>query len=128
MALSEHPVNPLSEQTIGAAIEVHRLLGPGLLESSYQFALCYELELRHIDFRSHVPIALRYKERQHPHAFVADIVIEKRLIVEVKSLDTLKPVHGNQLLTYMRLSGISAGLIINFNVPRLTSGIVRRLL
>lgn len=98
-----------------------------MLESSYQFCLCHELGLRNIEYKAKVPVPLVYKGREHPQAYVADLIVDSRLIIEIKSLDALKPVHSNQLITYMRLLGISAGLIVNFNVPRLTNGIVRRL-
>ena len=128
MGLVDHPSNALSELVIGAALEVHRHLGPGLLESSYHACLSHELELREIGHQCKVLVPLVYKELEHSHGYVADIVVDGGLVIELKSVDALKPVHINQLLTYMRLLEVPAGLLINFNVPRLLSGIRRRLL
>ena len=128
MGLIEHHTNRSSESVIGAAIEVHRHLGPGLLESSYQGCLCHELKLREIAFRSHIAIPLEYKGIRIGRGYIIDFLVEDCLIVEIKSVDKLLPIHSAQLMTYMRLSGVSSGLLMNFNVPILPNGIKRILL
>jgi GxxExxY protein len=125
VGLVEHPTNPVSEQVIGAAIEVHRHLGPGLLESSYHACLCRELEVRAIGYRSKVALPLEYKGIQIANGYVIDLLIRESLIVEVKSVANLLPIHTAQLMTYLRLTRLSAGLLINFNVPTLPRGIRR---
>jgi len=128
MPLVDHPVNALTELTIGAAIEVHRTLGPGLLESSYQSCLCWELELRGIFYREHLEVPFEYKGKKIDRSYVLDLLVEEVLIVELKSVESLHSVHRAQLLTYMRLQGAPAGLLINFNVSRLVTGIKRVLI
>lgn len=128
MTLMEHPANALSQRVIGAAIEVHSCLGPGLLESTYHACLRRELELRGIDYQREVTLPLEYKGVEVGSGYRVDLLIEKRLIVEAKAVASLLPVHTAQLLTYMRLMNITAGLLLNFNVTRLTQGIRRRLL
>ena len=128
MPLVEHPINALSARTIGAAIEVHRHLGPGLLESSYHSCLCHELEPQGIAYEDQVPLPLTYKGIRLARGYVIDLLIEDSLIVELKAVEQLHPVHSAQLLTYMRLQGISAGLLMNFNVATLKQGIRRILL
>ena len=128
MALIHHPTNPISEATIGAAIEVHRLLGPGLLESSYHACLCHELSLRGISFESEVTLPLRYKGIRLEKGYVIDLLVAEVIVVEIKSTDKLLPIHSSQLMTYMRLRGVSAGLLINFNVQLLPEGIKRKLM
>ncbi|HMH57472.1 MAG TPA: GxxExxY protein, partial [Gemmatimonadales bacterium] len=123
--LIEHPTNLVSERVIGAAIEVHRQLGPGLLESSYQLCLCRELELRGIAYQSQAHLPLEYKGIQIGEGYVIDLLIEDNLIVEIKSVDKLLPIHSSQLMTYMRLLRVSAGLLINFNVQTLFQGLRR---
>ena len=125
MGLIEHPTNLVSERVIGAAIEVHRQLGPGLLESSYQLCLCRELELRGIAYQSQAHLPLEYKGIQIGEGYVIDLLIEDNLIVEIKSVDKLLPIHSSQLMTYMRLLRVSAGLLINFNVQTLLQGLRR---
>src|SRR4051794_15103957 len=125
MALIEHAINTVSARTIGAAIEVHRHLGAGLLESSYQSCMCRELELRGIAFKSQVELPLEYKGVQLTRSFVIDLLIESCLIVEIKSVDKLLAIHSSQLMTYMRLQAVSSGLLINFNVTTLVRGIKR---
>lgn len=127
MGLIEHPTNSISERVIGAAIEVHRCLGPGLLESSYHSCLCRELTLREISFQSQVDLPLEYKGVQIAKGYVIDLLIENRLVVEIKSVDKLLPIHASQLMTYMRLQGLSSGLLINFNVQTLFHGLRRML-
>jgi GxxExxY protein len=116
VGLIEHPTNPISEKVIGAALEVHRRLGPGLLESSYHACLCRELELREIAYHSQVALPLEYKGIQITKGYVIDLLIEDSLIVEIKSVDKLLPIHSAQLMTYMQLQSVSAGLLMNFNV------------
>lgn len=128
MTLMEHPANALSQRVIGAAIEVHSCLGPGLLESTYHACLRRELELRGIDYQREVTLPLEYKGVEVGSGYRVDLLIEKRLIVEAKAVASLLPVHTAQLLTYMRLMNITAGLLLNFNVTPLTQGIRRRLL
>src|SRR6266540_5913580 len=128
VGLIGHPTNPISEAVIGAAIEVHRHLGPGLLESSYHACLCRELELRNIGYHSQVALPLEYKGVELARVYVIDLLIEDSLIVEIKSVEKLLPIHSSQLMTYMRLQGISSGLLMNFNVPILPRGIRRILL
>jgi GxxExxY protein len=125
VGLVEHRTSPISEKAIGAAIEVHRHLGPGLLESSYHDCLCRELELREIQYCSEVPLPLEYKGMRIAKGYVIDLLIEDSLIVEIKSVDKLLPVHSAQLMTYMRLKRAPSGLLINFNVYTLFHGIKR---
>jgi len=127
VGLVEHPTNRISEKTIGAAIEVHRHLGPGLLESTYHACLCRELELQEITYRSQVSIPLEYKGIQIAKSYVIDLLIEDCLVVELKSVDKLLPIHSAQLMTYLRLLRISSGLLMNFNVDALHHGIRRML-
>jgi GxxExxY protein len=127
VGLIKHPTNAISEGTIGAAIEVHRHLGPGLLESSYHACLCRELELRSIRYHSKLSLPLAYKGVQIAKGYVIDLLIEDSLVVEIKVVDQLLPIHTAQLLTYMRLQNVPAGLLINFKVAVLSHGI-RRLL
>jgi GxxExxY protein len=128
VGLIEHATNQLSDITIGAAIEVHRHLGPGLLESSYHACLCRELELRGIAYDSQVALPLQYKGVQISKGYIIDLLIESSLVVEIKSVDKLLPIHSAQLITYMRLQGMSSGLLMNFNVHLLPHGIKRMLL
>jgi GxxExxY protein len=116
----------LSDVVIGAAIEVHRMLGPGLLESAYEECLCRELTLREIAFERQVPLPVVYKDVKLECGYRMDIVVAKALVVEVKSVDAIAPIHEAQLLTYLKLSGIRVGLLLNFNVPVLKDGIRRR--
>jgi GxxExxY protein len=127
VGLIEHHTNSISERVIGAAIEVHRQLGPGLLESSYQMCMCRELDLRNIVYRSQVELPLEYKGVETARGYVIDLLIQDNLIIEIKSVEKLLPIHVSQLLTYMKLQKQSAGLLINFNVATLLHGL-RRLL
>ena len=116
-------LNQLSKDFIAAAIEVHRELGPGLLESVYEDCLCEELTIRGIRFQSQVEIPLVYKGRNTGKTFRIDMLIEDTLIVELKAVEELRSVHEVQLLTYMKLAQKPIGLLINFNVPILRDGI-----
>ena len=115
----------LTEQVIGLAIEVHRNTGPGLLKSVYERCLCVELRRAGIAFKRQVPIPILYKGEQVGDAFKADLVVAEQLILEVKSVAIILPVHEMQLRTYLRMSGIRVGLLMNFNAPRLTDGLRR---
>jgi GxxExxY protein len=117
--------NEISNRVIGAAIEVHRILGPGLLESAYHECLMRELDLRSLPFESEVPIALDYKGHLVGAAYRADLLVANKLLVELKTVDRLQPVHKAQLATYLRLMNRKLGLLINFNVSRLKEGIQR---
>ncbi len=121
-------INALTESVIGAAIEVHRALGPGLLESAYELCLCRELSLRGLAFEKQKSIAVEYKGVRLDCGYRADFVVGDQVLVELKSVDTLLPIHEAQLLSYLTLSGLPAGLLINFNVQLLKHGIRRRLL
>ncbi len=118
----------LTEGILGAAIEVHRILGPGLLESAYEHALCHELELRSIPFQSQIDVEIKYKGAALSSALRMDLLVRDTVVVELKAVEHLLPVHSAQLLTYLRLSGYGVGLLINFNVSVLRHGIVRRVL
>jgi GxxExxY protein len=117
--------NELSRMIVGAAIEVHRLLGPGLLESAYEACLCRELSLRQIGFERQVPVPIVYKGLEVESPFRMDILVEKLVIVELKAVEVLAPIFEAQLLTYLRLSNRWLGLLINFNVVVLNDGIKR---
>ena len=118
----------LTDQIIGFAIEVHRHLGPGLLESTYEECLCYELTENRIVFRRQLALPVVYKSVRLDCGYRIDIVVEERLILELKSAERLLPIHEAQVLTYMRLSGIPTGLLLNFNTPVLKDGIRRLML
>ena len=128
MGLIEHATNHLSDVAIGAAIEVHRHLGPGLLESTYHACLCRELDLRKVAYESQVVLPLMYKGIRLSKGYIIDLLIENSLVVEIKSVDKLLQIHSAQLITYMRLQGVSSGLLMNFNVHLLPHGIKRILL
>ncbi len=115
----------LTGRIIGAAIEVHRLTGPGLLESTYQACLCHELLLREIPFRAQVALPLEYKQLRIPNAYRIDILVADAVIVELKSVEKLLQLHETQVMTYLRLSGLARGLLMNFNAVPLKSGIRR---
>ena len=119
-------INQLTSEVIGAAIEVHRILGPGLLESAYEQCLCREFELKGISpFERQKELPVEYKGIMLDCGYRLDIGVEKRLILELKACECLEPIHEAQLLTYLKLTGIKIGLLINFNVPVLKQGIKR---
>jgi GxxExxY protein len=118
----------VTEQIIGAAIEVHRVLGPGLLESAYEHCLCDELKARGVNFRRQVELPMNYKGRVLDCGYTMDLVVEGAVVVELKSVEKIAAIHEAQLLTYLRLSRHKVGLLINFNVSVLVKGIVRRVL
>ena len=118
----------LTEQIIGAAIEVHRELGPGLLESAYEQCFCHELHLRGLLFQCQINLPVAYKGLKLDCGYRVDVVVEDSVVVELKSVEQVLPIHQAQLLTYLRLSGKRVGLLINFNVALLKNGIIRRVL
>ena len=118
----------LTGEIISAAMSVHRELGPGLLESAYQASMCHELTLRNVAFRSQVDLPVRYKGVQLDCGYRLDLVVDERVLIELKSIEHIAAVHEAQLITYLRLSGLHVGLLINFNVPVLRRGILRRVL
>jgi len=118
----------LTSEIIAAAIEVHRTLGPGLLESAYHSCMCHELAMRKVDFRGEVPLPVDYKGIHLDCGYRMDLVVDGKVAVELKSVEKLLPVHEAQLLTYLRLSRMRVGLLINFNVKMLRQGIVRRII
>jgi GxxExxY protein len=117
--------NPLSKEIIGAAIEVHRQLGPGLLESAYEECLAYELSQRDIPFERQKPVPVSYKDVQLDCGFRLDLLVGGLVVVELKAVDKLVPIHQAQMLTYLKLTGCKLGLLLNFNVLKLRDGIKR---
>ncbi|MBZ4658498.1 MAG: GxxExxY protein [Desulfacinum sp.] len=117
--------NDIAKVVVDAALQVHRALGPGLLESVYQAVLAHELKKRGLSVQSQVPIAIRYDDLVLADAFRADLVVEQKVIVELKSVETVQPVHHKQLLTYLRLADLRLGLLINFGAVLLKEGIFR---
>ncbi|MGD8446727.1 MAG: GxxExxY protein [Desulfobacterales bacterium] len=117
--------DPFTGKIIGCAIEVHRVLGPGLLESTYQQCFAHELHLNGIAFKLEHPMPVEYKGIRLDCGYRIDVLVEDRLIIELKAVDKIKGIHEAQLLTYMKLCSINIGLLINFNVPRLKDGIKR---
>jgi GxxExxY protein len=119
----------LTEQIIGAAIEVHRALGPGLLESAYEECLCHEFHLRGISFERQKPLAVEYKGVKLDCGYRLDVIAENKVVLEVKCVEHVLPVHEAQLLTYLKMTDMRVGLILNFNVATLVrGGIVRKVL
>lgn len=123
MKLVSHEI---TDKVIGAAIEVHRALGPGLLESAYEECLCRELSVQGLAFQRQVPLPVSYKGVKLDCGYRIDLVVAESDLVEIKAVDQLEPVHEAQLMTCLKLSKIQVGLLINFNVALLKEGIVRR--
>lgn len=121
-------INDLTGAVIGAAIEVHRTLGPGLLESIYEECLCKELSFRNIAYEKQKEIPIEYKGIILNTKYRIDIIAEKKLILEIKACENLMPIHEAQILTYLKLTRCKVGLLINFNVPVLKNGIKRFIL
>jgi GxxExxY protein len=119
----EYKSDTLIPMIIGAAIAVHKQIGPGLLESVYEQCLCHELCINNIKFERQVPIPIIYKEVKLNCGFRADLVVEDRILIEVKSIDRLASIHQAQLISYMKMMGIPFGLLLNFNVELLKTGI-----
>ncbi len=115
----------LTREIIGAAIEIHRHLGPGLLESAYEECLCHELQLRGLSFERQKPLPLEYKGIKLDCGYRIDIMVENKVILELKCVGSITPVHEAQLLTYLRLSGLKIGLILNFHVSLMRDGVKR---
>src|SRR5262245_51400470 len=112
MLIADRQINELTGAILGAAIEAHRVLGPGLLESIYVWCLQHELSARHIRFAAQFPVSLTYKDKRLESIYRVDLVVEELVVVEVKCLDTIAPIHKAQVLTYLRLTGCPAGLLV----------------
>jgi GxxExxY protein len=121
--IKDEKYSELSGRIIGCAIEVHKALGPGLLESAYQQCLCRELELNHIPFEKEKPLAVNYKGVAIDCGYRIDILVENKIIVELKSVEIVRPIHEAQIMSYMKLAKIKKGLLINFNTVMLRDGI-----
>jgi GxxExxY protein len=114
-----------TKEVIGALIEVHRVLGPGLLESAYESCLCHELGLRGLKHARQRPLAVEYKGTLIECGYRLDLVVEERVLIELKTVECMLPIHKAQVITYLRLSGIPVGLLVNFNVRALKEGLYR---
>ncbi len=121
-------INQLTHEIIGAAMEVHRVLGPGLLESAYEECLCHELDLRGLPYERQKPLPVVYKDVHLDAGYRLDVLVDNLVVLELKAVEALLPIHEAQLLTYLKLGGWQVGLLINFNVPVLRAGIRRRVL
>lgn len=124
----EIETSPLAHEVIGSAIEVHREIGPGLLESTYAHCLAHEFTRRGIEFLREHPLPVRYKDTHVECGYRADFVVAGEILIEIKAVESLHPIHQAQVLTYLRLSGIEHGLLINFNVQLLKNGLKSLLL
>jgi GxxExxY protein len=118
-------INKLSSKIIGAAIEVHKALGPGLLESAYEECMCYELDTKGLSFERQRSLPIVYKGKRLDCGYRLDIVVENSIVLELKSCEKIEPIHKAQLLTYLKLSGLNLGLLLNFNVSVMREGITR---
>jgi GxxExxY protein len=118
-------LNTLSGEIVDAAIQVHCRLGPGLLESVYESILAYELQKRGLSVERQIPVPVTYDELRFDEGFRADLIVQKSVLIELKSVEALAPVHGKQVLTYLKLLNCRLGLLINFNTPLLKDGIKR---
>jgi GxxExxY protein len=118
----------LTREIIGSAIEVHKELGPGLLESAYEECLCHELSIRGVPFSRQVALPVVYKGVKLDCGYKLDVLVEGKVILELKSVESVLPIHPAQLLTYLRLSGMKLGLLMNFNTALMTDGITRLVL
>lgn len=118
-------LNTLSYQVIGCAYKVHRTLGPGLLESTYETCLCYELDTLGLKYERQKPISINYNGNIIPNAYRIDILVENAIILELKSVESVLPIHTAQLITYLKLANKQLGLLINFNTENLQDGIKR---
>jgi GxxExxY protein len=123
MELMKGVENDLVSKVIGCAIEVHRHLGPGLLESAYESCLCLELTIQGIPFVSQAPLDLDYKGKRVDCAYRMDLVVDRALLLELKCVESLQPIHQAQIISYLKLSGLKQGLLINFNARVLKDGI-----
>ena len=118
-------LNTVTSNIIGACIAVHKALGPRLLESVYETCLCRELSLSGIAFRRQISIPVEYRGAKLEAGYILDMVVERQVVVELKSVDAIQRIHEAQILTYLKLTGLPLGLLINFNVPNLVSGVRR---
>ena len=118
----------ITDHTISAAIEVHRALGPGLMESAYEICLCHEFDLRSVSYERQIAVPLEYKGIRLECGYRLDLLVESTVVVEIKAIERILPVHEAQLLTYLRLLKKPVGLLINFTAPVLKDGIIRRAL
>ncbi|MEW6609727.1 MAG: GxxExxY protein [bacterium] len=118
-------INQITEKIIGAAIEIHKTLGAGLLESTYEECLCYELSILGLHFKRQVELPVRYKGVRLDCGYRLDLLVEEEVVVELKTVEQLLPIHEAQLLTYLKMINKRVGLLINFNVPVLKDGIKR---
>jgi len=125
--MAELEYNNISKRIINAAIEVHKELGAGLLESVYEYCLLDELKRNGLRAERQVQLPLNYKGNKLDKEFVIDVLVENKIVLELKSVETILPIHEFQLLTYLKLSGMKLGLLINFNVPQLKDGIRRKI-
>lgn len=123
--MTTYDINEITDLIIGAGIEVHRHLGPGLLESAYEECMCEELKLLGLPFERQLPLPIIYKGKALDCGYRLDIVVVKKVIVELKAIEKLLPIHQAQVITYLKLSGLEVGLLMNFNVPVLKDGIKR---
>jgi GxxExxY protein len=119
------PGGALTEQIIGLAIKVHRTVGPGLLESVYNRCLCWELDHAGLEFQREVPLSIVYWDERLPAGYLADVIVERTVLLELKSVERLLPIHEAQTLTYLRLSGCQIALLMNFNSVLLKDGLRR---
>lgn len=126
--MGEYLYQELTQQIIGAAMEVHNYLGPGMLESAYRECLYYELNKRNIFIEREVPVPVIYKEIKLECGYRIDLLVERKVVVELKSIEAISDVHEAQVLTYLKFSGCRLGLLINFNVKHLRDGIRRFIL
>ena len=118
-------INSITNTIIGCAIDIHKSLGPGLLESAYEKCLLFELIEHNLSVKQQVPLPLVYKKIQLDCSYKLDLIVEECVIIELKSIDTILPIHKAQLLSYLKISGFKVGLLINFNVNILKDGIIR---
>jgi len=118
-------IDILTRTIIGSAIEVHKILGPGLLESIYESALCHELQLRQLQINQQIAVPVRYKNLEVRTPLCLDILVENQIILEIKAVEKILPIHKAQLLSYLKLTGLKLGLLINFGEATLKQGIHR---
>ncbi|MEW5988207.1 MAG: GxxExxY protein [Chloroflexota bacterium] len=128
MLQTKEEIDKLTEVIIGAAIDVHRALGPGLLESAYRLCLCKELELRQVPFETERTLPVQYKGLELDCGYRLDLLVAETVVVEIKAVESLSPIHEAQLITYLKLGGWKVGLLLNFNVPVMKQGVKRRVL
>jgi GxxExxY protein len=120
-------IDELTRKIIGLAMKVHTELGPGLFESAYETCLCHELTRHSLRWQRQVDVPIVYADLHVERAFRADLIVEDKVLIEIKSIVAVEPIHSAQLLTYLRFTGLQVGLLINFNVPHLRQGIVRKI-